>query len=235
MSSKKNTRTTFSFCIHAYIYIYIQSIEKTKRRVYSFIHLLSRWIHSSFYFFFPLFFFFLVHVLRLASWWWRRRESTHIFIHKSMPILLCVSKYYTKKRALFRFFLVYIHTDANLSDEDDVDIHIVRSFRPSYDLINNSLFVHIRILRYTLKEKETFFLHCFDDLHCTHAQECTHAYTRSDHCSIYSPLDICRASLTIGRRSSTHFRSLMFLLSTITFFPFLILTLSLIMHSTTKS
>jgi len=153
--------------------IHIHSIEKTKRRDYSFLHLLSRWIHSSFYFFSSfLFFLWSVHLLRLA-WCWRRRrrerESIHIFIHKSMPILLCVSKYYTKKRALFRFFLVYIHTDANLSDEDDVDIHIVRSFRPSYDLINNSLFVHIRILRYTLEEKETFFLHCFDDLHCTHA------------------------------------------------------------------
>jgi hypothetical protein len=94
-----------------------------------------------------------------------------------MPIPLCVSKYYTKKRALFRFFFVHRHTDANLSDEDDVDIHIARSFRPSYDLINNSLFVHIRILRYTLKEKKTFFLHCFDDLHCTHAPN-AHMHTR---------------------------------------------------------
>jgi hypothetical protein len=58
-----------------------------------------------------------------------------------------------------------------------VDIHTDRLFRPSYDLINNSLFVHIRIQRYTLKEKKTFFLHCFGDLHCTHVQS-AHMHTR---------------------------------------------------------
>jgi len=180
MSSKNNTWTTFSYSLYKYIYIYIyihvQSIETTERRDHSFIHLLSRWIHSTF--FFPLFLFFLnvVHLLRLAWWWWRR-EYTHIHTQEHADSPLREQILYKEESSLSIFFSVHIHTDANLSDEDDVDIHIVRSFRPSYDLINNSLFVHIRILRYTLKEKKTFFLHCFDDLHCTHAQS-AHMHTR---------------------------------------------------------
>jgi hypothetical protein len=58
-----------------------------------------------------------------------------------------------------------------------VDIHTVRSFRPSYDLINNSLFVHIRILRYTLKKRRlSFFIASMISIaHMLTAYICIHA------------------------------------------------------------
>jgi hypothetical protein len=143
-----------------------------------------------------------VHLLRLAWCWRRRRERERERVYTFSYTRACRfssawANTIRRRELSFDFFSVHIHIDANLSDEDDVDIHIVHSFRPSYDLINNSLFVHIRIRRYTLKEKGDFLssLLRWSPLHT--CSKCTHAYTRSDHCSMYSPLDICRASLTI--------------------------------------
>ena len=130
-----------------------------------------------FFFFFHSFFFVrlfslslvFAHLLRLARW--RREEYTHIHTREHADSPLSVQILGEDKSSLssffffFFFFSVYIRTDANLSDEDDVDIHThiyrdihrrthththrVCPFRPSYDLINNSLFVHIRVQRYT--------------------------------------------------------------------------------------
>ena len=70
-----------------YIYIHVQSIEKTKRRTYSSIHPLSRWIHSKFFLSFPSLPFSFAHLLRLAGRW-GRQEYTHRYIqeHADSPL-----------------------------------------------------------------------------------------------------------------------------------------------------
>jgi hypothetical protein len=159
----------------------------------------------------------------------------HIFIYKSMPILLCVSKYYTNKRAPFRVFLyIHIHTLISLMKMMWTYTQSVRFVhRMIWSIIHySSTFVYKGT--HWKKRRLSFFIASMISIaHMFRVHTCIHAIRPS-----FNVLTIGHMSLSsnyIGRRSSTHFRSLMFLLSTITFFPFLILTLSLIMHSTTKS
>jgi hypothetical protein len=108
----------------------------------------------------------------------RASEYTHIHTQEHADSTLREQILYEEESSLSIFFSVHIHIDANLSDEDDVDIHIVRSFRPSYDLINNSLFVHIRIRRYTLKEEGDFLFFIASMISIAHmfkVHTCIHA------------------------------------------------------------
>jgi hypothetical protein len=114
-----------------------------------------------------------------------------------------------RTQILVFFLSIHIYTNANLM----MWTYIVRSFCPSYDLINNSLFEHLDT-------------HCFDDLYRTYV------YTRFDYCSIDPLLNICRMSLVNTGR--TRFHSLIY-----SFFFTCPLSSSfilfLIMHAMTKS
>lgn len=156
----------------------------------------------------------------------KKKRRIYIYIHTQEHADSSLREQILERRRelSFEFFFVHIHTyihiDANLSDEDDVDKRIVRSFRPSYDLINNSLFVHIRLRRYTLKVKETFFIlssfFIASMISIAHMLEIhTHANARDPtivQCIFHHWTYVALVELSTGRRSSTHFRSLMFLL-----------------------
>jgi hypothetical protein len=99
------------------VFIYIFTFSQSKKQRGGTLHLFT-YCQGEFTLFSSF-----AHLLRLA-WWWQRRVYIHIHtqeyadspLHEQILTIL-------RRELSFDFFYVHIHTDANLSDEDDVDIN----------------------------------------------------------------------------------------------------------------